>query len=281
MKAEPASPDQRVPSQSNTAIFGERERTRAWKSGVVRRRAVLLSDKGLPLGALAAGVILCEPRMEVGVANERSRFPKGMTERKAKAEEDRFRRERLVLAPVVVAEGGEVAPAGFVGGAAGLSACGVAHPDDALAKDEARPEGGRSVRRQDIHYERCNYEREEGDVEEFSWARVKDGAERFDLLIGPARGGDSVLETGVCEQGQGYAEDNRRNYCCDPEVGGRAVRMVDAYGVRGDLGEKAAGGDETTQDAESCSLFRGKVEDSPHGEIIGALWRGGDKMMGL
>ena len=186
-----------------------------------------------------------------------------------------------MLAPVVVAEGGEVAPAGFVGGAAGLSACGVAHPDDALAKDEARPEGGRSVRRQDIHYERCNYEREEGDVEEFSWARVKDGAERFDLLIGPARGGDSVLETGVCEQGQGYAEDNRRNYCCDPEVGGRAVRMVDAYGVRGDLGEKAAGGDETTQDAESCSLFRGKVEDSPHGEIIGALWRGGDKMMGL
>jgi hypothetical protein len=37
MKEEPASPDQRVPSQSNTAILGEREWTRAWKSGVERR----------------------------------------------------------------------------------------------------------------------------------------------------------------------------------------------------------------------------------------------------
>jgi hypothetical protein len=37
MKEEPASPDQRVPSQSKTAICGEREWTRAWKSGVERR----------------------------------------------------------------------------------------------------------------------------------------------------------------------------------------------------------------------------------------------------
>ena len=161
-----------------------------------------------------------------------------------------------MLAPVVGAEGGEVGPGGLVGGVAGLTAGGAAHPDDALAKDEACPEDGRSVRRQDIHYERCNYECDEGDVQEPSWARVKESAERFDLLIVPARRDDAVLETGVCEQGQGYAEDNRRNYCCDPKVGGRAVRMVDAYGVRGGLGEKAAGGDEAAENAESGHLFR-------------------------
>jgi hypothetical protein len=37
MKAEPASPDQRVPSQSNTAMRGFRAWTRVWKSAVVRR----------------------------------------------------------------------------------------------------------------------------------------------------------------------------------------------------------------------------------------------------
>jgi len=36
MKEVPASPDQRVPSQSNTATRGERAWTRAWKSAVVR-----------------------------------------------------------------------------------------------------------------------------------------------------------------------------------------------------------------------------------------------------
>jgi len=51
MKWEPASPDQRVPSQSNTATLGLRARTWSWNSGVVRRaipagRDLLLS---LPL----------------------------------------------------------------------------------------------------------------------------------------------------------------------------------------------------------------------------------------
>ena len=36
MKAEPASPDQRVPSQSKTAMRGESAWTAAWKAGVVR-----------------------------------------------------------------------------------------------------------------------------------------------------------------------------------------------------------------------------------------------------
>lgn len=40
MKEEPASPDQRVPSQSNTAIWGLRAWTRAWKAAVVRRAGV-------------------------------------------------------------------------------------------------------------------------------------------------------------------------------------------------------------------------------------------------
>jgi hypothetical protein len=38
MKVDPASPDQRVPSQSNTAMRGWRAWTRAWKSAVVRVR---------------------------------------------------------------------------------------------------------------------------------------------------------------------------------------------------------------------------------------------------
>jgi hypothetical protein len=37
MKVEPASPDQRVPSQSNTATRGFRAWTRVWNSAVVRR----------------------------------------------------------------------------------------------------------------------------------------------------------------------------------------------------------------------------------------------------
>ncbi len=41
-----ASPDQSVPSQSNTAIWGLRAWTRAWNSGVVS--GVGLSDKGAP-----------------------------------------------------------------------------------------------------------------------------------------------------------------------------------------------------------------------------------------
>src|SRR5271170_3788801 len=36
MKPEPASPDQRVPSQSKTAIWGERSRTDWWNSAGVR-----------------------------------------------------------------------------------------------------------------------------------------------------------------------------------------------------------------------------------------------------
>jgi len=186
-----------------------------------------------------------------------------------------------VLAPVVGADRREVAPSGFVGGAAGLAAGGVAHPDDALAKDEDCPEGGISVRRQDIHHENCNHEGKEGDVEEFSWARVKDGAKRFDLLIGPAGGGDSVLQTGVCEQGEDNAEDNRRKCCRGPKGRGSAVLMVNAGGVPWNPDKKAHCGDETTENAESCGLFRGKIEGSPHGEIIGALCEGGHKMVGL
>ena len=36
MKPEPASPDQRVPSQSKTAMVGERSRTDWWNSAGVR-----------------------------------------------------------------------------------------------------------------------------------------------------------------------------------------------------------------------------------------------------
>jgi hypothetical protein len=43
MNEEPASPDQRVPSQSKTAMRGFRAWTRAWNSGVVR--GVVLADK--------------------------------------------------------------------------------------------------------------------------------------------------------------------------------------------------------------------------------------------
>ena len=51
MKVEPASPDQRVPSQSNTAMLGFRAWTRAWNSVVVRiKRApwvmVLVEQEG-------------------------------------------------------------------------------------------------------------------------------------------------------------------------------------------------------------------------------------------
>jgi hypothetical protein len=40
MKAEPASPDHKVPSQSKTATRGESWWTAAWKSAVVRVMAV-------------------------------------------------------------------------------------------------------------------------------------------------------------------------------------------------------------------------------------------------
>jgi hypothetical protein len=47
MKAEPASPDQRVPSQSNTATRGDSAWTRTWKAAVVSRSGVgvMLCDK--------------------------------------------------------------------------------------------------------------------------------------------------------------------------------------------------------------------------------------------
>jgi len=137
-----------------------------------------------------------------------------------------------VLAPVVGGEGGEVGPLGLGVGVAGLAADGVAHPVDALAKYEDCPEDGISVWRQDTHYERCNHECEECDVEEIKWARVNDGAKGFDLLIAPAGGDDAVLETGVCVQREDNAEDIRRKHCRDPKVRGVAVWMVNAGGAR-------------------------------------------------
>jgi hypothetical protein len=119
---------------------------------------------------------------------------------------------RLVLAPVVGAEGSEVAPGGLTVGAASLAANGVAHPAEALTEDEARPEDGIQVRRRDGHYDKGDHECHECDVEDIGWARVKEGAKRFDLLIAPAGGDDAVLQAGVCEQGEGNAEDNRRKY---------------------------------------------------------------------
>jgi hypothetical protein len=44
MKVEPASPDQRVPSQSNTAMRGLRAWTRAWNSVVVRVKLAPVGD---------------------------------------------------------------------------------------------------------------------------------------------------------------------------------------------------------------------------------------------
>ena len=50
-------------------------------------------------------------------------------------------------------------------------------------------------------------------------------AERFDLLIVPAGGGDAVLETGVCEQGEDNAQGSRRERCGGPKD--RGERCVD------------------------------------------------------
>src|SRR5580692_1505011 len=64
MKPEPASPDQRVPSQSNTAMRGAREWTAAWNSDVENISAVcagVLVELMVPFGGAGRGATNAGP----------------------------------------------------------------------------------------------------------------------------------------------------------------------------------------------------------------------------
>src|SRR5438067_6767279 len=60
MKPEPASPDQRVPSQSKTATLGASDLTAAWNSAVVRTRAGTTATVGSAMDGVS-GILAVYP----------------------------------------------------------------------------------------------------------------------------------------------------------------------------------------------------------------------------
>ena len=168
------------------------------------------------------------------------------------------------LAPVLGLEGSEVDPGGLGRGFAGGLADHVAKVEKGLVESEEGPEDGTIV----LPEKGDDEGDQECDGEGVRSAGTEELAQALDFGIGPALGGDAVLDVIAGEQCDSVAADHERKGSPYPKPEDAVVRVFVSEG--GELGEEAAGRDEAAEAADGRGLHRRKMNG---GEVDAARHR--------